>query len=150
MAKVKELTVQLENRPGALAYVAKVLADAKVNVVALLGTAAGAQGSLQVVVDNIKKAKKALGGAGISYTEGRLEKYELANTPGALAQLAGKLAKKGINIERAYATAHKRAKKAVIVLATSKAGDVPVREEPEEDDDNVEDGKDGYAEGPVG
>ncbi len=28
MAKVKQLTVALENRPGALAHVAKVLADA--------------------------------------------------------------------------------------------------------------------------
>ena len=38
----------------------------------------------------------------------------------ALAQLAGKLAKKGINIDCAYATMPKGAKKAVVVLATSK------------------------------
>jgi hypothetical protein len=51
MAKVKQPTVALENRPGTLAHVAKVLADAKVNVLALLGSTAGAQGSVQVVVD---------------------------------------------------------------------------------------------------
>jgi len=123
MAKVKQLTVALENRPGTLAHVAKVLADAKVNVLALLGSTAGAQGSAQVVVDNINKAKKALGGAGLSYTEGTLEQFELANKPGALAQLAGKLAKKGINIDCAYATVHKGSKKAVAVLGTSKAGE---------------------------
>jgi len=33
--------------------------------------------------------------AGLSYTEGTLEQVELANKPGALAQLAGRLAKKG-------------------------------------------------------
>jgi ACT domain-containing protein len=33
MAKVKQLTVSLENRPGTLAHMAKVLADAKVNIV---------------------------------------------------------------------------------------------------------------------
>ena len=95
MAKVKQLTVALENRPGTLAHVAKVLADAKVNVLSLLGSTAEAQGSVQVVVDNVNKAKKALGGAGLAYTEGTLEEYELPNKPGALAQLAGRLAKKG-------------------------------------------------------
>jgi hypothetical protein len=123
MAKVKQLTVALDNRPGTLAHVAKVLADAKVNVLALLGSTAGAQGSAQVVVDNVNRAKKALGGARLSYTEGTLEQFELANKPGALAELAGKLAKKGINIDSAYATMLKSAKKAVVVLAVSKAGE---------------------------
>jgi len=57
-----------------------------------------------VVVDNVNKAKKALGAASLSYTEGTLEQFELANKPGALAELAGRLAKKGINIDSAYAT----------------------------------------------
>jgi hypothetical protein len=33
MAKVRQLTISLENQPGALARVAQVLADAKVNMV---------------------------------------------------------------------------------------------------------------------
>jgi ACT domain-containing protein len=37
MAKAKQLTVEVENRPGSIAQVAKTLADAKVNIVALLG-----------------------------------------------------------------------------------------------------------------
>ena len=123
MAKVKQLTIALENKPGALARVAQVLADGKVNMVALLGSTSGAQGSMQVVVDNVNKAKKALGGAGLSYVEGTLEQYELVNKPGALAELAGKLAKKGINIDCAYATVHTSTKKAVVVLGTSKAGE---------------------------
>jgi hypothetical protein len=52
-----------------------------------------------------------------------LEHIELANKPGALAELAGRLAKKGINIDCVYATMPKGAKKAVVVLGTSKAGD---------------------------
>ena len=123
MAKVKQLTVSLENRPGTLAHMAKVLADAKVNVLALLGSTAGAQGSVQVVVDNVNNAKKALGAAGLSYTEGMLEHIELANKPGTLAELAGRLAKKGINIDCVYATMPKGAKKAVVLLAASKAGE---------------------------
>ena len=116
MAKVKQLTVTLENRPGALAQMAQVLADAKVNIVALL---VGSSTGPQVVVDQIGKAKKALDKAGMSYTEGTLEQFELNNKPGALAEAAGKLAKKGINIDAAYATMPKGAKKAVLLVATS-------------------------------
>ena len=122
MAKVRQLTISLENQPGALAQVAKVLADAKVNIVALLGSTSGPQGSAQVVVDNVSKAKKALGGAGLPYTEGTLEQFELRNKPGALAELAGKLAKKGINIDCAYATVHKSTKKTVVVVGVSQRG----------------------------
>jgi hypothetical protein len=119
MAKVKQLTVALENQPGALAGVARILADAKVNIVALLGGAVGAQGSAQLVVDDFSKAKKALGKAGKSYTEGTLEQFELNNKPGALAEAAEKLAKKGLNIDSAYATAPAGAKKAVLLVAVS-------------------------------
>jgi len=79
MAKVKQLTVSLENRPGALAEMARVLADAKINIVALLGSTAGTQGSAQMVVDNPSKAKTALDKAGKSYTEATLEQFELNN-----------------------------------------------------------------------
>jgi hypothetical protein len=123
MAKIKQLTISLENQPGTLAHVARVLADAKVNLSALLlsGTA-GSQGSAQVVVDDIRKAKKALEQALLPYTEGTVEEFELANKPGALAELTEKLAKKGINIDSAYASMPAGAKKAVIVLATSQKG----------------------------
>src|SRR5271166_3623328 len=87
MAKVKQLTVALENQPGRLAAVAKVLADAKVNIVDILGSTAGAQGSAQFAVDNIIKAKKALSVAQFAYAEGTLEQVEIPNKPGALAPL---------------------------------------------------------------
>jgi hypothetical protein len=122
MAKVKQLTISLENQPGALAQVAKILADTKVNIVALLGSTSGTQGSAQVVVDDTTKAKKALAKAGRSYTEGTMEQFELSNKPGALAEVTGKLAKKGINIDSAYATVVKGAKKAVLFVSVSQRG----------------------------
>ena len=122
MAKVKQLTVSLENQPGKFAAVAKVLADAKVNIVAVLGSTAGARGSAQVVVDNITEAKKALSAAQVSYAVGALEQVELPNKPGALAEFTARLAKRGINIDAAYGTALKGAKKSVLFFATSKQG----------------------------
>jgi hypothetical protein len=119
MAKIKQLTVPLENRPGALAHVTRILADANVNILALLGSTAENRGSVQVFVDNVNKAKRVLNAAGVSFSEGTLEQVEVPNKPGALAQLTDKLAKKSVNIDSIYATAPKGAKKAVVVLATS-------------------------------
>src|SRR5215472_10554355 len=122
MAKVKRLTVSLENQPGRLAAVAKVLADAKVNIEAVLAATAGAQGSAQLVVDNVTKAKKALSAAQFVYTKGTLDRVELPNKAGALADFAAKLAKNGLNIDTAYGILPKGARKSVLLLATSKPG----------------------------
>jgi len=93
MAKVKQLTVSLENQAGRLAAVAKALAAAKVNIEAILAVTAGAQGSAQLVVDNVAKAKKALSAAQFAYTEGTLDRVELPNKAGALAD-CGKVGQK--------------------------------------------------------
>jgi hypothetical protein len=120
MAKVKQITVSLENQPGRMAAVAKVLADAKVNIVAVLGSTAGPRGSVQVVVDSIQRARKALSAAHFPFAEGTLEQIELANKPGALAEFTTRLAKRGMNIEAAYGTVAKGARKSVLYFATAK------------------------------
>jgi hypothetical protein len=50
------------------------------------------------VVEDSKRAKKALDEAKLSYTETRAEEVELPNKPGALAQTLDKLAAKGVNL----------------------------------------------------
>ena len=75
-------------------------------------------------MDNPAKAKKALSTAGFTYLEGTLDQVELPNKPGALAEYAAKLAKKGINIDAAYGSVPKGAKKSVLFFSTSrKTGD---------------------------
>jgi len=119
MPKAKQLTVSCENRPGTLAQIARVLGDAKVNILALVTSTSGTEGSVQVVVDNPNKAKKALDGAALSYSQADVLHVELPNLPGALGSFAGKLASKEINITSGYATVTKGAKKATVVLAVS-------------------------------
>lgn len=119
MPKAAQLTVSVENRPGTLAHVARVLGDAKVDIRAFLTTSAGSAGSVQVVVDNVNRAKKALDHEGLSYTEQPVLRVELSNKPGALGSFAGKLAAKGINVDSGYATTVKGARKAGVVLAVS-------------------------------
>jgi len=123
MVRTKQLTVSLENQPGRLAAVAKVLADAKVNIVAVLGTTAEEHGSVQVIVDKMNRAKKALNAAHFTYEEGTVEQARLPNKRGALAEYAAKLSKKGINIDAVYGTVPKGSRKSVLFFSTSrKAG----------------------------
>jgi hypothetical protein len=60
--KVKQLTISCDNAPGSLARIAGILGSAKVNILALNASSAGAMGYIQFVVDNGTKAKKALEG----------------------------------------------------------------------------------------
>jgi len=121
MAQIKQFTVALENRPGAVAEIAKILGDAKVNILALLDSAQGIAGILQLVAEDARRAKKALDDAGLTYAETTAEEYELPNRPAALAEYLAKLAAKGINLNSIYATAPKDGKKAVVVYSVEAA-----------------------------
>ena len=96
-----------------------MLGDARVNILSLLTTTPGTEGSVQLLVDNVNKAKKALKGAGLSYTEADVLHVELPHLPGALGYFTGKLAAKEINITSGFATTVKGSKKASAVFAVS-------------------------------
>ena len=121
MAKTKQFTIAVDNQPGAVAGIAKTLGNAKVNILSLLGTAGGTAGTVQVVVDDARRAKKAHDSARIAYTETPAEQYDLPNKPGALAQSLEKLAAKGVNLNSIHATAAKGGKKAVVVYTVEAA-----------------------------
>jgi hypothetical protein len=121
MAKTKQFTISVDNHPGVVAGIAKTLGDAKVNILSLLGTSQGTAGSVQLIVEDARRAKKALDAARISYQETPAETYDLPNKPGALAQCLDKLAAKGVNLSSIHATAAKGGKKAVIVYSVEAA-----------------------------
>ena len=115
MAKIKQLTIAVENRPGAVAEIAKALGNAKVNVLSLMGTVQGTSGTIQLVAEDAKRAKKALDEAKISYQETAAEEYELPNKAGALAKCLERLTTKGVNLNSIHATASKGGRQAVVV-----------------------------------
>ncbi len=121
MAKTKQFTISVDNQPGAVARIAKALGDSKVNILALLGTAQGTTGTVQLVAEDAKKARKALDAARISYQETAAEQHELPNKAGALGQYLAALEKKGVNLGSIHATAAKGGKKAVIVYTLETA-----------------------------
>src|SRR5882762_5205576 len=112
MAKTKQFTITVDNHPGAVAELAKTLGNAKVNILSLLGTAQGTGGTVQLIVDDARRAKKALDSARIAYQETPAESRDLPNKPGALSQYLDKLAAKGVKKAVVVYTAEAAAKAA--------------------------------------
>jgi hypothetical protein len=113
MAKARQITIRVADRPGSVAGAIRALAGAKVNLLSILGW--NESGTLQLVVDNPRAAKKALDTANVQYTESTAEVIELPNKPGTLLKYLEKLADKGINLQSIAAVTSKKATKAVVI-----------------------------------
>ena len=114
-----ELSVVCEDRPGTLAQIAQLFAEAKVNILAVSCAPSGMQGAVRLVVDRPDRAKKALDQAHVSYAEHDVLYVELPNVPGALAEFAGRLASQNINLTTSYGTSTSGSKKMVVVFRVS-------------------------------
>lgn len=101
MAIQTELTIRLQNVPGALGRLCQVLADERVDIVALSLEPAG---TLHLLVDNPVHAAGLLRDRHYHVSE-RNVLYTLApNGPGSLARIAALLAAEGVNLEYVYVT----------------------------------------------
>jgi hypothetical protein len=104
MPTVKELNIQVENRPGTLAKLCSALASRKVNIVAFEASTAERRSQVHLVVDNLASAKSVLDAEGLTHTENDVvAQATLSNGPGELARVAGRLGEANINIDYAYA-----------------------------------------------
>lgn len=97
-----EFSVNMANRPGQLASLARELASAGVNIEALAAMTDGPDGYLKLVVDDDSAARDVLKGAGVIFEERRVINAILHDSPGALAHMAEALAATGVNIEAMY------------------------------------------------
>ncbi|MGA8222586.1 MAG: hypothetical protein WB780_13110 [Candidatus Acidiferrales bacterium] len=121
MAKTKQYSISVDNKPGAVAEIVRTLGNAKVNILALAAWAEGPAGTVQVITEDSRRAKKALDDARISYQEQAIDQVQIANKAGALAKTLDQLAGKGVNLNMIYATTTKGGKKAVAVYSVAAA-----------------------------
>ncbi|MCQ4575316.1 MAG: hypothetical protein NOU37_08730 [Candidatus Brocadiales bacterium] len=98
----KQLSVVLENLPGTMAGVCASLVDAGVNVLALVIADMCDTGELRIIVDNWQRAKAVLEEDGYDVLVSEVLVAEMTSMPGAMAEIAQKLAKGNVNIEYAY------------------------------------------------
>jgi len=100
-----QLTLTLASKPGVLAQITSTLARAGVNITAVCAAeAAGGRGKIRLLVDNPARATDALKAAKLRAGQEETLALTLDNRPGALAEVAEKLARARVNIKCAYAT----------------------------------------------
>jgi hypothetical protein len=118
MAKVTQLMIQAENKPGALAHICSEMAKVAVNITAIMA-AHDEAGGIRIVATPHATAKKVLDGLNISYREEDGVAVRLSDRPGALGKATRKLADKGINIHYAYGSIVKGEGRALIIMGVS-------------------------------
>ena len=127
MPRTTQLTLSLVSRPGTLATLARTLADAGVNIIALSAAETSGRGKIRLLVNDPVRARRALRKAKYRATEEPAFALRLRNKPGALARVAARLAKERINVRSIYATTAGRGAAGVVLTVggnPSKAGRV--------------------------
>ena len=116
MELVTQFSVFLINKPGVLAQVTRRLAQAKINVVAMTMMDSSEHGVLRLVAGDPKKARAALAELNLPTTETDVLQVDMANRPGALADVCNRLAEAHINISYAYCTTGARGGKSTSIF----------------------------------
>lgn len=102
MAKAKECTVTIEDKPGALGRCFLALAEKGVNILAFQSYVEEGESLARFVSDNPAAAKSILGNLGMIFEETDVAVGRLPHRPGELGRAASKLGEKKINIDYSY------------------------------------------------
>jgi hypothetical protein len=114
--EIKQISVFLENSPGRLGEVTRVLAGAGVNLRAISIADMADFGILRLIVNDQDKAVKALTGAGFTTRITNVAAIEIEDKPGSLARVMELFQKSNVNIEYLYASLEGNVGKAVVIF----------------------------------
>jgi hypothetical protein len=104
-----DLTIDIENTPGALADVAAAISDAGVNIAAATCVGAGDRAELHILVPHAEAAKHLLAISHVAVTREReVVVVDVEDQPGVLADLARKIARAGVNLDLVYVATRNR------------------------------------------
>lgn len=113
---ISQLSIFLENKPGRLQNVLKILADRKINIKTLTIAEVNDFGIVRMIVNKPDDAHAALRAGNITCSVTDVLAVGINDTPGALFSLIDTFAKREINIEYMYAFTEKAGDKAVMIL----------------------------------
>ena len=102
MAKAKEFTVTIEDKPGALGKCFLALAERGVNILAFQSYVEEGESLARLLVDDPASAKAVLGGLHMIFEETDVAVVRLAHRPGELGRAASRLGEQHININYTY------------------------------------------------
>src|SRR5436309_8394974 len=104
-----DLTIELDNAPGALADVAAAISDAGVNIAAATCIGSGERVELHILVPHAEAARHLLAISHIAVTrERQVVVVDVEDRPGVLADLTRKIARAGVNLDLVYVATRDR------------------------------------------
>src|SRR4051812_11426874 len=104
-----DLVIDIENTPGALAQVAAAISDAGVNIAAATCIGPGERAELHILVPHADAAKHSLAISHLAVTREReVVVVDVEDHPGVLADLTGKIARAGIDLDLVYVATRNR------------------------------------------
>jgi len=103
---VTQLAVFIENKPGRLAAVTRILGEAQVNIRGFSIADTEDYGILRLLVDNEEMARKVLRENSFMVHENQVVLAQVPDRPGGLAEVLDIIAEMEINVEYTYATAN--------------------------------------------
>ena len=115
MARITQLVIRSESKPGTLAQICSELAKVAVNITAVLASPEPGHG-IRIVPEPLAAAKKVIDSLQLPYTEEQALAVRVTDRPGALGRATRKLASAGINIVYAYGSIVKGQDQAMVVL----------------------------------
>jgi hypothetical protein len=104
-----DLTIDIENTPGALAQVAGAISDAGVNIAAATCVGPGDRAELHILVPHAEAARHLLAISHLAVSREReVVVIDVEDRPGVLADLTRKIARAGVNIDLVYIATRNR------------------------------------------
>jgi hypothetical protein len=114
--KVEQLSVFIENRPGGLEEVTRILKDGGINIRTLSLADTSDFGILRLIVNDVDRANQLLKDNGFRVSRTQVVAVEVPDRPGGLHSILEVLARENINVEYLYAFVERRGENAVIIF----------------------------------
>jgi hypothetical protein len=116
MAKAKEFTVTIEDKPGALGKCFFALAERGVNILAFQSYVEERESLVRFLADDPAGAKAVLGSLHMIFEETDVAVIRLAHRPGELGRAASRLGEEQINIDYSYCGLEPGSTRALVVF----------------------------------
>ena len=116
MDTIKQISVFAQNKPGQIERFTKVMADMKINILAISIASSNGYGVIKVVVDKCIQAYESLKQRGFTVSLNRVLAIAMKDKPGGLYEVATILGKKKINVDNAYVFVKEVRKTAYLII----------------------------------
>ena len=101
--KVEQISIFLENKPGGLEKVTKILKDVNINIRTMAVADTSDFGIVRMIVNNVETATRVLKENGFTVSRTTVVAVEVPDRPGGLHSILEIIAKENVNIAYMYA-----------------------------------------------